>query len=165
MKTRNANRVLLTAVMALVLGALLAVSSFAIGLTEDGHLAGLVTGKTYTASSYDIIAGTAGTAQPVDKNTDFDRIYDALSSMPMPRIRLEPPCFKLVPLKRAMLPREAWFAESETVSVDECEGRICSRARTVCPPCVPVAVGGEIFDKESIKILKMYSIWEVNVVK
>ena len=102
---------------------------------------------------------------PFNKDTDYDRIYDALSSTPMPRIRLEPPCFKLEPLKRAMLPREAWFAESEIVSVAECEGRICSKAKTVCPPCVPVAVGGEIFDKESIKILKMYSISEVNVVK
>lgn len=75
MKTRNANRILLTAVMALVLGALLAVSSFAaIGLTEDGLLAGLVTGKTYTAAPYDIVAGTAGTAQSVDKTTDFDTL-------------------------------------------------------------------------------------------
>ena len=75
MKSRIANRVLLTAVMALVLGALLAVSSFAaIGLTEDGFLAGLAAGKTYTAAPYDIIAGTTGTAQAVDKTTDFDTL-------------------------------------------------------------------------------------------
>ncbi len=98
-------------------------------------------------------------------DSDYDKVYEVLSSMKMPRIRLEPPNFKLEPLKRSMLPREAWFAESERVSVDECEGRICSKAKTVCPPCVPVAVGGEIFDKESIKILKMYSITEVNVIK
>lgn len=96
---------------------------------------------------------------------DYDRVYEALSSMPMPRIRIEPPDFSLIPLKRAMSPSEAWFAPSETIPVEECEGRICSRAKTVCPPCVPVAAGGEIFDANSIKILKMYSISEVNVVK
>ena len=102
---------------------------------------------------------------PQNSNDDFERVYNVLSSMPMPRIRLCPPDFKLVPLKKAMSPREAWFAPSETVSVDNCQGRICSRARTVCPPCVPVAAGGEVFDGNSIKILKMYSISEVNVVK
>lgn len=102
---------------------------------------------------------------PQNSNADFERVYAALSSMPMPRIRLEPPDFKLYPLERAMSPAEAWSAESEVVSVDDCEGRICAKSRTVCPPCVPVAAGGEIFDGNSIKILKMYSISEVNVVK
>lgn len=76
-----------------------------------------------------------------------------------------PPQFRLVPPVRVMSPREAYFAPSETVSVDECCGRICSKAKTVCPPCVPVAVGGEVFDVDSVKILKMYSISEVNVLK
>lgn len=75
MKSRIANRFLLTAVMALMLCAVLAVSSFAaIGLTEEGKLAGLTIGKTYTAAPYDIIANTTGTAQAVDKTTDFDTL-------------------------------------------------------------------------------------------
>ncbi|MBE6649692.1 MAG: Ig domain-containing protein [Ruminococcaceae bacterium] len=75
MKSRIANRFLLTAVMALMLCAVLAVSSFAaIGLTEEGKLAGLTIGKSYTAAPYDIIANTTGTAQSVDKNTDFDTL-------------------------------------------------------------------------------------------
>lgn len=102
---------------------------------------------------------------PQNSEADFERVYEALSSMPMPRIRLEPPDFKLYPLERAMSPSQAWSAESEVISVDECEGRICAKSRTVCPPCVPVAAGGEVFDGNSIKILKMYSISEVNVVK
>lgn len=102
---------------------------------------------------------------PQNTDDDFERVYAVLSSMPMPRIRLCPPDFSLLPLKKAMTPREAWFAENELVPVEKCEGRICAKARTVCPPCVPVAAGGEIFDSNSVKILKMYSISEVNVVK
>ncbi len=75
MKSRIANRFLMTAIMALMLCAVLAVSSLAaIGLTEDGFLAGLTIGKSYTAAPYDIIAGTTGTAQSVDKTTDFDTL-------------------------------------------------------------------------------------------
>ncbi|MBQ8826795.1 MAG: aminotransferase class I/II-fold pyridoxal phosphate-dependent enzyme [Oscillospiraceae bacterium] len=102
---------------------------------------------------------------PQNGDDDFERVYNTLSSMPMPRIRLCPPDFKLTPLEKALTPREAWFAESEMIPADECEGRICAKSRTVCPPCVPVAAGGEVFDLNSIKILKMYSISEVNVVK
>ena len=102
---------------------------------------------------------------PSNPESDYKRVYDALMAMPSPKIRLMPPQFRLVPPVRVMSPREAYFAPSETVSVDECCGRICSKAKTVCPPCVPVAVGGEVFDVDSVKILKMYSISEVNVLK
>lgn len=73
MKSRIASRYLLTAVMALMLCAVLAVSSFAaIGLKEDGTLAGLQSAKTYTANSYDIIAGTTGTENiTVTKTTEL----------------------------------------------------------------------------------------------
>lgn len=102
---------------------------------------------------------------PQNRKADFERVGNALMAMPMPRIRLEPPDFTLVPPKRAMFPREAYFAPCEVVPAEKAVGRICAKARTVCPPCVPVAAGGEIFDENSIKILKMYSISEVNVIK
>ena len=44
-------------------------------------------------------------------------------------------------------------------------GRIAAEGITVCPPCVPVVAAGEIIDENVMKILKMYSISEVNVVK
>lgn len=96
---------------------------------------------------------------------DYEKTAAAFESIPAPRIRIEPPAFDIVPLQRAMSPREAYFAPWERIPAEKCEGRICARASTVCPPCVPVAAGGEIFDQNSIKILKMYSIPEVNVVK
>lgn len=102
------------------------------------------------------------TATPAE---DYRRTAEALESIPAPRIWIEPPAFDIVPLKRVMSPREAYFSPRERILAEKCEGRICASAATVCPPCVPVAAPGEIFDKNSIKILKMYSIPEVNVVK
>ncbi len=74
MKTRIANRFISVAIMALVLCAVLAVSSFAavaLGIQDDGKLV-LDPTKTYTAQQYDIIAGAlTGTAESVDGQTDM----------------------------------------------------------------------------------------------
>ncbi|MGN0602635.1 MAG: aminotransferase class I/II-fold pyridoxal phosphate-dependent enzyme [Oscillospiraceae bacterium] len=102
---------------------------------------------------------------PQNSESDFERVKNALITMKMPRIRLEPPQFEILPLKKAMEMREAFFSPKETVRTDDALGRICARTETICPPCVPAVACGEIFDKNTIKILKMYSISEVNVVK
>ena len=102
---------------------------------------------------------------PFTPEKDFDRVEEAFLTMPQPRILLTPPDFSVLPLEKAMSPREAYFSPYERVEVDNALGRICARSETVCPPCVPAAVSGEVFDENSIKILKMYSISEVNVLK
>ncbi len=102
---------------------------------------------------------------PFNTDRDLQCVYEAFASMPMPRIFIAPPEFKVIPPEKAMTPSEAYFAPSETIPAEEAAGRICSRARTVCPPCIPIIAGGEIFSENSVKILKMYSISEVNVVK
>lgn len=61
--------------------------------------------------------------------------------------------------------RDAFFADSEEISIDSAKGRICSASKTVCPPCIPVICAGEVFDKNAIKILKRYGILNVSVVK
>lgn len=96
---------------------------------------------------------------------DFSRVKSALLKMPSRKIRLMCPEFTLTHPKKAMSPREAFFSESERVPVSQCAGRICAKAETVCPPCVPVAACGELYDDLCVKILKMYSFSEVNVVK
>ena len=102
---------------------------------------------------------------PQNTESDFERVKNALCNMIMPRIRLMPPSFSISPLKKAMEMREAFFSETETVKTEDALGRICARTETICPPCVPAAACGEVFDENTIKILKMYSISEVNVVK
>lgn len=102
---------------------------------------------------------------PQNTESDFERVKNALCNMKMPRIRLTPPSFNVLPLQKAMEMREAFFSEAETVDTDDALGRICARTETICPPCVPAAACGEVFDENTIKILKMYSISKVNVVK
>lgn len=102
---------------------------------------------------------------PQNTESDFERVKNTLCNMIMPRIRLMPLSFSISPLKKAMEMRAAFFSETETVKTEDALGRICARTETICPPCVPAAACGEVFDENAIKILKMYSISEVNVVK
>lgn len=96
---------------------------------------------------------------------DFARLDEACERLMCPRILIRPPQFEITEPKRAMLPREAFFAERERVETEKSCGRIAAEGITVCPPCVPIVAAGEIIDENVMKILKMYSISEVNVVK
>ena len=96
---------------------------------------------------------------------DFARLDEVCERLMCPRILLRPPQFELAEPKRAMLPREAFFAEKEAVETENSVGRIAAEGITVCPPCVPIVAAGEIIDENVMKILKMYSILNVNVVK
>ena len=83
----------------------------------------------------------------------------------MPRIRLEPPEFEIGRPVIKMSPREAFFAEREVIDTDAAVGRTAANSVTVCPPCVPIVAAGEIVDENAVKILKMYSIFRISVVK
>lgn len=96
---------------------------------------------------------------------DFARVTEAAEKLMCPRILLRAPEIKAHEPKRAKLPRDAFFAEKETVDTESALGKIAAESVTVCPPCVPIICPGEIFDEMTIKILKMYSIFKVNVLK
>jgi len=68
-------------------------------------------------------------------------------------------------LPSALSIRQAVFSPSEEIEVDNSDGRICSKPAFACPPGVPIVVSGEIITKNTIKILKRYSIFNINVVK
>ena len=102
---------------------------------------------------------------PSNTADDLSRVETALQSVRMPRIFLESPRFEPGKPERAMSPREAFFADSESVPTERSAGRVAAESVTVCPPCVPAVAAGEVIDENVIKILKMYSIFSVNVVK
>ena len=84
--------------------------------------------------------------------------------------RIGPNCFeetKLIISEKVqrLNMRDAFFADSEDISIDLAKGRICSQTKTVCPPCIPIICTGEVFDENAIKILKKYGILNVSVVK
>ena len=96
---------------------------------------------------------------------DFERTAAAMESVIMPRIRLELPEFEMNEPERAVSPREAFFAAKERINIENSVGRIAAETVSVCPPCVPVVFPGEIIDEKAVKILKMYSIFRINVIK
>lgn len=61
--------------------------------------------------------------------------------------------------------RKAFFSKSETVHIDKAKGRICSLPVSICPPCIPLIISGEVFEENTINLLKRYSISSVNVVQ
>lgn len=96
---------------------------------------------------------------------DFSKVAYAAERLMCPRILLRPPQFSVPEAERAMSPREAFFAPRETVAVEDAVGRISAESVSVCPPCIPIAAAGEVIDENIIKILKIYSIFHVNVVQ
>ncbi len=88
----------------------------------------------------------------------------ALLSIPKKaEIAETPPEFSLP--EKAMCIREAVFSMSETIPVNESEGRILATANVACPPAVPIVVCGEKIDKKAMECFEYYGIKEVNVIK
>lgn len=141
----------------------LTVYAYPCGLTGYGlaeQLRGNGVEPEYADASHAVMMfSSASTAE------DFSRVETAMKRVKMPRIRLEPPEITICRPVRKLLPREAFFAESEIADVEAAAGRVAAETVTVCPPCVPVAAAGEVIDENIIKILKMYSIFRINVVK
>jgi len=96
---------------------------------------------------------------------DYARTASAAQMLMCPRILLRPPEFEFTEPVRAMSPREAFFAEKEAVPIEKALGRTAADSVTVCPPCIPIAAAGEVIDENILKILKMYSISQIFVVK
>lgn len=67
--------------------------------------------------------------------------------------------------KQEMSIREAMFATPETVSAKEAFGRICRVPTVSCPPAIPIAVPGELIDREVVKLFEYYGIKTIDVVK
>lgn len=100
---------------------------------------------------------------PFNREEDYLRLESAVRNIPQPRIRV---CPEELPVPRARVRmgiRQAAFSDHETVSIDNALGRICASTATCCQPSVPVVVSGEEITADVIKILKRYSICQINV--
>ena len=67
--------------------------------------------------------------------------------------------------QRAMSVREAVFAPSELVPTELSLGRVCAAPTVSCPPAVPIAVSGEVINRECLEAFSYYGITEVRAVK
>lgn len=102
----------------------------------------------------------------MNTDEDIERIENALlSALNSNKTYRTVTGFQISEKQSAVPMREAFFSPDEEINTDDARGRICSRTKTVCPPCIPIIVPGEVFDENAIKILKRYGISKVNVVK
>lgn len=66
---------------------------------------------------------------------------------------------------KAMSVRKAVFAETEEIETEKAVGRIAARLDLPCPPCIALAVPGEIIGEKIAELLLKYGINRINVVK
>ncbi len=67
--------------------------------------------------------------------------------------------------QQVMTPRQALFAESETVPASQSVGRILATATVGCPPAVPIVSSGERIPPEAVEHFTYYGITTCLVVK
>ena len=96
------------------------------------------------------------------KTTDLQKLVTALGKNKLP-LR-EPFPFTLPPAKVAMTVREAVFSPAETVPVEKALGRVCAAPTVSCPPAIPIAISGEIIDRERLELFRHYDVKTVLVV-
>ena len=95
---------------------------------------------------------------------DAEALTAALLSIPKKERISTPPPSVYIP-KKAVSPRDAIFAEFETLAADKCLGRVCVTAAITCPPAIPPIICGEYVDETILKILKYYDIDRLTVMK
>src|SRR4051794_10433606 len=55
-----------------------------------------------------------------------------------------------------MLPRDAFFAKTESVKADEAAGRVCAEFVTPYPPGIPAVAPGELYDEGNLAYLQEF---------
>ncbi len=96
---------------------------------------------------------------------DFKRLEAAVASLPAkgPLPGERPPAISLP--EQALPPREAVFAASVSVPLEEAVGRVSASLVAPCPPGVALAVPGEKINSQTRSLLKDYGICSINVVQ
>lgn len=107
-------------------------------------------------------------ASPFQREQDWQRLETAVLRLDgTARPALSEPvasCVYRLP-ETVMTPREAVFAQSETVPLEQASGRIAAQTVITCPPGIPVLVPGEKITSQTEIILKNSGNLTVKVVK
>ncbi len=102
---------------------------------------------------------------PFNSESDFKRLENFLTALPLQSPKQTPNLTELFSFRpeRAMSMRAAALKKSERISVDAAQGRICAKGAMSCQPSVAVLAPGEKICSKTIKILKRYSIFQIDV--
>ena len=101
---------------------------------------------------------------PFNREEDFHKLEAFAACLPKRQPIFNPVADFSAPLQ-VMSIRQAVLSSYELIPLEQAEGRTCADARISCPPGVPVVMPGEVIDKKSKNILKMYGINDIKVVK
>ncbi len=93
-----------------------------------------------------------------------DRIAAALCALPK-REPLKDTLLALPLPRRVMSVREAMFAQSEVLPVEDCLGRVLAEANVSCPPAVPILATGEVIDEAAECAFRYYGVTHCRVVR
>ncbi len=100
-----------------------------------------------------------------NQDDDYRRLYQALSALAGKRPALKRSLPPLPKAQKVCSIREAVFAPSVRIPVEEAEGRVCAAPSISCPPAVSAAVSGELLSREIIDVMLYYGIREVDVIE
>ncbi len=102
---------------------------------------------------------------PENRDEDFERILTACKELAgSARIPAAGTVSLKIPvLEKARSIREALLGPSRVIPSSEAAGKICAVPTVSCPPAVPIAVSGERFNDEAVRLLEFYGIREVSV--
>ena len=89
---------------------------------------------------------------PFNKKSDYKRLKKAFSKIKRTK-EIARPTFNRLKPERKMSIRQALLSKSETIKVEQAQGRILSNTNVSCPPAVPIMFSGEIIDSSAIEIL------------
>lgn len=101
---------------------------------------------------------------PINTADEINKTCDILMKC-TPSSGCKATAYEFPQMESKMTIREAALSESEEISIQNAEGKICAMVNVPCPPAVPIAVSGEIINKKSAEIFKNYGISTVNVIK
>lgn len=101
----------------------------------------------------------------VSPQTDEETLQRVQAALRLPVKRPIPYLDITLSPEAIMTPREASFAPSEAVSVENAAGRIAAESRVACPPGIPVVAAGEKIGENEKKLLKNSGIFSIFVIK
>ncbi|MBQ0064448.1 MAG: aminotransferase class V-fold PLP-dependent enzyme [Firmicutes bacterium] len=96
---------------------------------------------------------------------DFEQVEKIVDILKDPILVKDAFRISLPESKRVCSIREAVFAISEEVALEDSLGRICATPTVSCPPAIPIVVSGEVITREAIECMKHYHIENIQVIK
>ncbi|WP_343252616.1 aminotransferase class I/II-fold pyridoxal phosphate-dependent enzyme [Ligaoa zhengdingensis] len=92
-------------------------------------------------------------ASPENTGGDYRRVSKFLNAWDLPSVGGEE-YYPVPRLEAALSLRDAIFAPSETVPVENSEGRVAASMVCPCPPGIPVVMPGEKINRDAVNLLK-----------